>query len=199
MIVNKGFKRKREASPVRIPPGQYITQDYPVLSLGPTPQIDKDEWKLTTSGLGKVLEWNWEEFQKLPQTSWTVDIHCVTKWSKLSTKWKGVLLDEIIKLVKLPPEASHMIAFSYDGYSTNLPLKEVTDGKALIAFEYEHGDISPEHGGPVRFVIPHLYFWKSAKWLNEIRFTDRDMPGFWETRGYHNHGDPWKEERYSDF
>lgn len=199
MIINKGFKPKREANPQRLPPGQYETKDFPVLSLGPTPHVYKNEWSLRITGLAKPVEWNGEELLKLPPTHWTKDLHCVTKWSKFDTKWTGVLLDDIIKLVEISPDASHILAFSYDGYSTNLPLDEVINGQSMVAYKYEGADIPPEHGGPVRLLVPHLYFWKSAKWLNEIRFVSSDMPGFWETRGYNNHGDPWEEERYSEF
>jgi DMSO/TMAO reductase YedYZ molybdopterin-dependent catalytic subunit len=196
MIINKGFKQKR-ASDDRLPPGQYRTYDFPVLSLGPTPVIDLENWKLETAGLAKKLSWNWEEFNKLPRAAVTKDIHCVTKWSKFDTNWEGVSMDHIMEFAQVDKNVTHLIAYSYDGYSTNLPIEDVTNGKAMVAIRYDGDEIHPEHGGPARLLVPHLYFWKSAKWLNKLEFVDHDEPGFWETRGYHNYGDPWKEERYS--
>lgn len=197
MIINKGFKAKREKDQ-RLPPGQYETKDFPVLSLGPTPYVEKENWSLRIYGLCDSKEWNFEEFSKLPQVDIHEDIHCVTKWSKFDTNWKGVSLDEIIKQVNLKPEAKFLIAHSYDGYSTNIPLEDITNMQAIVASSYENKDIPSEHGGPVRLVIPHLYFWKSAKWLKALEFVGSDQPGFWEIRGYHNYGDPWKEQRYTN-
>lgn len=197
MIVNDDFIQKR-ATNDRLPPGQYLDRGFPVLSLGPTPQISKSEWKLWIKGLvEKPIEWNWEEFLKLPQENVVKDIHCVTKWSKFDTKWRGVSLDEIMKIAGVKNTATHLIAHSYDGYSTNLPLADISNGKAMVAVEYDSTDIPAEHGGPARLLVPHLYFWKSAKWINGLEFTDKDKPGFWEIRGYHNYGDPWKEQRYT--
>lgn len=194
--INFGFKPKRETSD-RLPPGQYIESDFPVLSLGPTPFISQNEWKLQVTGLvDRSLEWSWLSFDQLPQTEFSHDIHCVTKWSKFDTKWSGVSFDDIIKLAGVQSSATHLIAHSYDGYTTNIPLKDVINGQALVATAYEGEGIAASHGGPARMVIPHLYFWKSAKWVNKLEFIDHDEPGFWETRGYHNYGDPWKEERY---
>jgi len=197
MLINNDFIPKRGRSD-RLPPGQYEDRGFPVLSLGPTPSISKDDWKLEIKGLiENPTIWNWQEFEKLPQVNVTKDIHCVTKWSKFDTKWRGVPLDEIIKIVKVKNEATHLIAHSSDGYSTNLPLADITLGKAMVALQYDGADIDPEHGGPARLLVPHLYFWKSAKWLSAIEFVDHDIPGFWEIRGYHNYGDPWKEQRYT--
>lgn len=196
MIVNKGFKPKRPQSD-RLPPGQYLTDDYPVLSLGPTPKVKPEEWSLKIFGqIENPQKLDWDQFTNLPSTSIEKDIHCVTKWSKFDTHWKGIDFDQIIKLVNPKKTAKFVIFYSYDGYTTNLPIEDVINGQALIAFEYEHSPIPSEHGGPIRMVIPHLYFWKSAKWLNGIEFSDKDEPGFWEVRGYHNYGDPWKEQRY---
>lgn len=195
-IVNKGFHPKRAASD-RLPPGQYETQGFPVLSLGPTPLVPKEDWSLTVFGLVEnKLTYDWADLNKLPLADLTADIHCVTKWSKFDTKWRGVWFDEIIKLAKVKPNATHLIAHSSDGYTTNIPLSDVVDKQCLVATAYDEKPIPAEHGGPVRLVIPHLYFWKSAKWLKGLEFLDKDKPGFWETRGYHNYGDPWKEERY---
>lgn len=197
MIVNKGFKRKRPDNN-KLPPGQYETKDFPVLSLGPTPVVTKDDWGLKIFGLVETeLNYNWAEFNKLLSEQVTKDIHCVTKWSKFETHWTGVSLDKLMELAKVKPEAKFIIAYSYDGYTTNLPIADIKNGQAWVAIKYENEDIPSEHGGPARLLVPHLYFWKSAKWLRAIEFVESDQPGFWETRGYHNYGDPWKEERYS--
>lgn len=197
MIINEGFIPKRNRNP-KLPPGQYEVRDFPVLSLGPTPEIDLKKWTLGVFGLvEKPITWNWQEFTALPHGDITKDIHCVTKWSKFDTVWRGVSFDVLMDTVKVVPTATHLVAHSYDGYTTNLPLEDVQGGKAFVVDSYEGEAISPEHGGPVRLLVPHLYFWKSAKWLKGLEFVDRDMPGFWETRGYHNYGDPWQEERYS--
>lgn len=197
MLINSNFQPKREKND-RLPPGQYETRDFPVLSLGPTPEVKKESWNLRVFGLVEIEKtWNWEDFNKLQKTDWQKDIHCVTKWSKFDTKWSGVLLDEIMKIVKVSDDATHLIAHSHDGYTTNLPIEDIRDSKAMVATSYDQDDIEPEHGGPARLLVPHLYFWKSAKWLKGLEFVAGDKPGFWETRGYHNYGDPWQEERYS--
>ncbi|HVN26785.1 MAG TPA: sulfite oxidase-like oxidoreductase [Candidatus Paceibacterota bacterium] len=197
MLINKGFQRKRETDD-RLPPGQYREYDFPVLSLGPTPKVGTAEWKLDVDGLvAKKLSWTWDEFNALPQENVVKDIHCVTKWSKFDTAWSGVSIDTIIELAGVDESATHLIAYSYDGYSTNLPIEDVRNGKAMVALRYDNAAIEAEHGGPARLLVPHLYFWKSAKWVNRLSFTDHDDPGFWEIRGYHNYGDPWKEQRYS--
>lgn len=183
----------------RLPPGQHETDGFPVLSMSSTPDINKNKWSLKISGLAKNLEWNWEEFNKLPRVKWKTDIHCVTTWSKFDTEWEGVSFDEIVKLCQPLSQATHILAHSYDGYSTNIPLDEMINGQAMIALRYEGQEIESKHGGPDRLIIPHLYFWKSAKWLKEIEFLDKEVLGFWENHGYHDHGDPWKEERYSHY
>jgi DMSO/TMAO reductase YedYZ molybdopterin-dependent catalytic subunit len=197
-IVNKGFRRKREveAPQNRVPPGQYVTSDFPVLSAGPTPMVAGDEWRLfvTTAG-GDEKSWTWAEFQQLPAQDVTVDIHCVTKWSKLDTAWRGVSVDSLIEGVEDP--GSHVLVRSYGGYTTNLPAADITGGKAWVAYQYDGQPLAPEHGGPARLLVPHLYFWKSAKWVTGMDFSDYDRPGFWESYGYHNYGDPWLEQRYS--
>lgn len=198
MIINEGFVPKRKGS-ARLPPGQYETKDFPVLSLGPTPQIDIRNWKLKISGLvNKPLIFSWEEIMALPHTDIIRDIHCVTKWSKFDTDWSGVFLDEFFNKASLKAEASHILAYSADGYSTNLPLEDVRGQRAMVALSYRGEAIPAEHGGPARLLVPHLYFWKSAKWLEEIKVVSHDEPGFWEVRGYHNYGDPWREERYTN-
>ena len=196
MVINKGFEPKRSADD-RLPPGQYETRGFPILALGPTPLVHKADWSLTVFGLADKLVLDWTELNELPPADLTADIHCVTKWSKFDSKWRGAWLTEILARAKVKPSATHMIAYSADGYTTNLPLADVLGHQCLVATAYDGKDIPSEHGGPVRLVIPHLYFWKSAKWLTALEFLDHDQPGFWETRGYHNYGDPWQEERYS--
>jgi len=195
---NKGFGRKREsAHGERIPPGQYETKDFPVLSAGPTPRVALTNWTFNMEGLVETpVQWNWEQFNALPQQSFTKDIHCVTKWSKLDTNWEGVSIDTLLELVTLKPEARYVMAFSHGGYTTNLPLDDLRNGKAFIGLRYEGQALAPEHGGPARLVVPHLYFWKSAKWIKGLRFMATDKPGFWEEGGYSLYGDPWKEQRY---
>ena len=197
MIVNEGFVQKRKFD-TRLPPGQYETKDFPVLSLGPTPEVGTKDWKLEVCGLVKnPCIWNWDEFRKLPHEAIVKDVHCVTKWSKFDTNWGGVSLDLIMKEVGVLGNATYVVALSFDGYTTNLPIKDIRDGKAWVATAYRGEAIPPEHGGPARLFVPHLYFWKSAKWLKKLEFIDHDQPGFWEVRGYHNYGDPWREERYT--
>jgi DMSO/TMAO reductase YedYZ molybdopterin-dependent catalytic subunit len=197
-FISRGFRGrpKVEAEAGRVPPGQYVTADFPVLSAGPTPNIPLDNWGFTISGqVDKPLAWTWQELLALPAEDVTVDIHCVTKWTKLDTTWKGVSVDTLLKDV--PTAAEFVIAHSYGGYTTNLPLEDVTDGKAWVAYEYGGEPLEPEHGGPARLLVPHLYFWKSAKWVRGLELRDEDEPGFWEGYGYHNYGDPWREQRYA--
>jgi DMSO/TMAO reductase YedYZ molybdopterin-dependent catalytic subunit len=197
-FISRGFRGrpKVEAEAGRVPPGQYVTADFPVLSAGPTPNVPLNEWRFTISGqVDKPLAWSWQELLALPAEDVTVDIHCVTKWTKLDTTWKGVSLDTLLKDV--PTAAEFVMVHSYGGYTTNLPLEDVTDGKAWIAYEFGGEPLEPEHGGPARLLVPHLYFWKSAKWVNGLELRDEDEPGFWEGYGYHNYGDPWREQRYA--
>jgi DMSO/TMAO reductase YedYZ molybdopterin-dependent catalytic subunit len=172
-----------------------VTPDFPVLSAGPTPHTALDEWSFTIHGaVEEPVSWPWDEFIALPSESVTADIHCVTKWSKLDTTWKGVSLDTLLEQVQT--EAEYVTAWSDGGYATNLALEDVTGGHAWVAYEYGGEPLEPEHGGPARLLVPHLYFWKSAKWVRGLTLTPDDQPGFWETYGYHNHGDPWREQRY---
>ena len=190
--------RRDNADNDRIPPGQYLERGFPVLSYGPTPQVDTANWSLTIDGLVEhELILSWDDLLVLPHTEKKTDIHCVTRWSKLDTVWQGVSLDELFARVGVKPEATHILASCYGGYTTNLPLSDVTDGKAMVAHIFDGKPLAAEHGGPARLFVPHLYFWKSAKWVNRITLLDHDQPGFWEVNGYHNHGDPWTEERYS--
>jgi DMSO/TMAO reductase YedYZ molybdopterin-dependent catalytic subunit len=198
-FLSRGFiGRHRQASdPERVPPGQYVTTDFPVLSAGPTPRTRLDQWSFEINGLvSQPARWSWSEFINLPTQQYTVDIHCVTKWSKLGTQWEGVSIDTLFDFVDIDPRVQYVIAFCDGGYSTNMPLKEISGGKAFIAYRYQGGPLPAEHDGPARLVVPALYFWKSAKWVRGLTLIEKDQPGFWETLGYNNHGDPWKEERY---
>ena len=197
MITRGFFGRKRPEASRPIPPGQYLETGFPVLSAGPTPRVDLNTWDFRLEHDGKVLaRWSWQDVQSLPKTELLTDIHCVTKWSKLDTRWGGVTIDDFLKSANLEPPAPFVMAFCDGGYTTNLPLEDVTGGKAMIAFEYDGKPLPPEHGGPVRLFVPHLYLWKSAKWVRGLRFLQHDQPGFWEAYGYHMYGDPWKEQRY---
>jgi DMSO/TMAO reductase YedYZ molybdopterin-dependent catalytic subunit len=195
--VSRGFQgRRAQVGATRLPPGQYVTNDFPVLSAGPTPHTPLGGWTFTISGAGdERVSWTWEELLALPAETPTVDIHCVTKWSKLDTTWKGVSVDRLLAAAA-DAAAMYVRAWSDGGYTTNLPLEDVTGGRAWIAYEFNGKPLEPEHGGPARLLVPHLYFWKSAKWVRGLELLDHDEPGFWEMYGYHNYGDPWREQRY---
>ena len=195
--VSRGFGgRRSQVDAARLPPGQYVVRDFPVLSAGPTPRTPLDEWTFLISGaVDRPVSWTWEELLALPADTPTVDIHCVTKWSKFDTMWKGVSVDTLLEGVET--EAEYVSAWCDGGYTTNLPLEDVTGGRAWIAYEFGGQPLEPEHGGPARLLVPHLYFWKSAKWVRGLELREDDAPGFWETYGYHMYGDPWKEQRYS--
>lgn len=200
-MITRGFfgRRPSEEEARRLPAGQYRTHDFPVLSFGPTPRVSPESWQLAVKvGPKPIAAWSWEEFNRLKKTSFTRDIHCVTKWSKFDTPWEGVLFDDILAAAKLDaPPTPYILAHSVDGYSTNVPVADLVGGKAMVALAYDGKPISPDHGGPARLLVPHLYFWKSAKWLNGLQFTERDEAGFWELRGYHMYGDPWREQRFT--
>jgi DMSO/TMAO reductase YedYZ molybdopterin-dependent catalytic subunit len=197
--VTRGFHgRRREPAAVqeRVPPGQYVTEDFPVLSAGPTPHTPHDQWTFSIrQGGDTAMSWNWPQVQALPAQDVNTDIHCVTRWSKLDTQWKGVSVDTLLEQVD--HAAKYVLAFCDGGYTTNLPIDDVTGGKAWLAYGYGGQPLEPEHGGPARLLVPHLYFWKSAKWVRGLELLSRDKPGFWETYGYHMYGDPWKEQRYA--
>jgi DMSO/TMAO reductase YedYZ molybdopterin-dependent catalytic subunit len=195
--ISRGFggRRRAEADPSRVPPGQYVTHDFPVLSAGPTPRTRLEDWSFTLGGAVETSRsWTWEEFTALPSETVTVDIHCVTKWSKLDTAWTGVSLDVLLE--GAGASGDYALAWCDGGYTTNLPLEDLTGGRAWVAFGYDGEPLASEHGGPARLLVPHLYFWKSAKWVRGVDVRDEDEPGFWEGYGYHNYGDPWKEQRY---
>jgi len=191
-IISPDVKREN-----RTPPGQRLVDSWPILHNGNVPAIQASEWRLIISGLVEAeRQLTLEEFQSLPQATVLADIHCVTTWSRLENLWEGVQTSTIRDLVELLPEARFVMIRSYGGYSTNLALDDFLQDDVLFATKHDGELLSPAHGGPVRLVVPRLYFWKSAKWVTQIEFTDQDQPGFWESYGYHNRGDPWKEERY---
>jgi DMSO/TMAO reductase YedYZ molybdopterin-dependent catalytic subunit len=194
--VSRGFHRRRaEVDASRVPPGQYVTRDFPVLSAGPTPRTALANWTFSITGGREPKSWTWPEFRALPAESLTADIHCVTRWSKLDTTWEGVSLD--VLLAAVDSDAPYVLAFCDGGYTTNLPVADLTGGRAWVAFGYGGAALGPEHGGPARLLVPHLYFWKSAKWVRGLRLRDTDEPGFWENYGYNSYGDPWREQRYA--
>lgn len=197
-IISRGFRGRRQPveTASRVPPGQYVEGGFPVLSAGPTSHTPLERWDFSVEGaVAQPHRWTWSEFRALPRELITRDIHCVTKWTKLDTHWQGVAVDTLLAGVEL--RGGYVLAFCDGGYTTNLPLEDVTAGKAWIVDTYEGQPLPAEHGGPARLLVPHLYFWKSAKWVRGLRVLDKDEPGFWESFGYHNHGDPWKEQRYS--
>jgi len=194
-VVSRGFQGRRGGDPSRVPPGQYETHDFPVLSAGPTPHVDTAEWTFAIADeTGGTRSWTWDEFLELPQERPRVDIHCVTRWSKLDTDWAGVSVDTLLEDVETAAE--YALAVSHGGYTANLPLQDLTDGQAWVVHSFGGEPLAPEHGGPARLLVPHLYFWKSAKWVRGLRLLDEDEPGFWEQAGYHDYGDPWREQRY---
>jgi DMSO/TMAO reductase YedYZ molybdopterin-dependent catalytic subunit len=195
--ISRGFggRRRREVDPSRVPPGQYTVDDFPVLSAGPTPRTPLEEWTFTIDGaVDDAVSWTWDELLALPQETFTVDIHCVTKWSKLDTGWTGVSVDTLLE--STATEAEYLTAWCDGDYTTNLALEDVTGGQAWVVHTFDGEPLDAEHGGPARLLVPHLYFWKSAKWVRGLTLTPQDEPGFWEAAGYHNRGDPWKEQRY---
>jgi DMSO/TMAO reductase YedYZ molybdopterin-dependent catalytic subunit len=195
--ITRGFRGRRRdtVDPARVPPGQYVTRDFPVLSAGPTPHTPLPEWSFTIDGaVSEPASWTWEQFLELPTDTVTVDIHCVTKWSKLDTEWRGVRVQTLLDQIETA--AGYLTAWCDGGYTTNLRLDDVVDDRAWVAYIYGGEPLESEHGGPARLLVPHLYFWKSAKWARGLTLTDDDEPGFWENYGYHNHGDPWLEQRY---
>ena len=195
--ISRGFggRRRDEVDPSRLPPGQYVVRDFPGLAAGPTPHTPLEDWTFTVDGaVDAPATWSWDGLLALPQETFTVDIHCVTKWSKFETSWTGVSVDALLD--GIDTEAEYLTAWSDGDYTTNLPLEDVTGGQAWVAHTFGGEPLEPEHGGPARLLVPHLYFWKSAKWVRGLRLTEQDEPGFWEAAGYHNRGDPWREQRY---
>jgi DMSO/TMAO reductase YedYZ molybdopterin-dependent catalytic subunit len=197
-FVSRAFTGRRRVPPelaARLPPGQYLETGFPVLTAGPTPDVAPGDWQFSVDGMvASPNEWSWSTFAALPSEEVPCDIHCVTKWSKLGTSFHGVSVDTL--LAEVEPRGGYVMARSYGGYTTNLTVEDVTGGKAWVVTEHEGAPLPREHGGPARLLVPHLYFWKSAKWVTGLRLMDHDEPGFWEANGYHMHGDPWKEQRY---
>jgi DMSO/TMAO reductase YedYZ molybdopterin-dependent catalytic subunit len=203
MPVNRGFRGRQTDTGVardRVPPGQYVTRDFPVLTAGPTQRTPLESWSLSLQRGGELISrWSWIEFETLPQTERTTDIHCVTKWTKLDTQWRGVTFDDIMKAAELSSAPNmYVMAHCDGGYTTNLPVADLVDGKAMIATHFDNMPIPATHGGPARLLVPHLYFWKSAKWVRRLDFMEANTPGFWESMGYHIYGDPWREQRYTN-
>jgi DMSO/TMAO reductase YedYZ molybdopterin-dependent catalytic subunit len=197
--ISRGFRGRKPVQSDRVPPGQHLVPDFPVLSAGPTPHTPLSEWSFSLDRGGKILkEWSWDEFNALPQTELKTDIHCVTTWSKLDTQWRGVTIDDLLKAAGLAEAPGDFTMAHCDGdYTTNVPVDDLVGRKGMIATHYDGAPLEPEHGGPARLLVPHLYFWKSAKWVRTLEFLDRDEPGFWEQLGYHIYGDPWQEQRYA--
>jgi DMSO/TMAO reductase YedYZ molybdopterin-dependent catalytic subunit len=194
-VRSPGFTGRRSAADVKLPPGQYLTTDFPVLSAGPTPHVPLEQWEFTiTEGKDVLRRWNWKSFRDLSAETFKVDLHCVTRWSKFDTHWEGVSLDTLFSDLKT--DAEYALVHSYGDYTTNLPLQDLMNKQAWIAFRFDDEELAPEHGGPSRLLVPHLYLWKSAKWVRSISLMHKDTPGFWETLGYHNYGDPWREQRF---
>jgi len=194
---NRSDLAKKGIDPARLPPGQYLTERFPVLHVGDVPDYEPGQWDLTISGLvDEPFSIGLDELRELPSVTLTFDIHCVTKWSKFDTTWRGVLVRDLFERARVRPAATHVVEHAEFGYTTNLPLADITTDQAIVAYEYEGEPIEPIHGGPVRIVVPHLYFWKSAKWVRELELVDADRPGFWERNGYHMYGDPFREQRH---
>ena len=197
MAVTRGFTRRRERDD-RLPPGQYdVGADWPVLTAEVTPNVDPQRWTISVDGLvARPTTWTWDQAHALPQSEYHGDIHCVTTWSKLGTWFGGVSVDVLLDAAGLLVDSGFVMATSTTGYTANLPLDDVRGGKAWIAWSHEGTPLTPDHGGPARLLVPHLYFWKSAKWVTRITVMDHDEQGFWERNGYHDRGDPWLEQRY---
>jgi len=196
--ITRGFAGRRHTRDPRLPPGQYDTGNrWPVLSAEVTPKPDLSTWTFSVEGqVEQPTTWTWDEIHMLPASTFAGDIHCVTTWSKLGVTFAGVSVDSLFDVARVLPTATHVVAFSHTGYTTNLPLADVTNGRAWVVWDYDAQPLPVEHGGPARLLVPHLYFWKSAKWVAGLRVLDHDEPGFWERNGYHDRGDPWLEQRY---
>ncbi len=196
-ILNRRQEEERIKKEGRLPPGQSLTQKFPVLTYGPNPPFNEATWDLRVFGeVENEMRWTWKEFLAIPTTTITTDVHCVTRWSKFDTKWEGVLFRDFVKLFGVKPTANYVIAHCDYGYTTNVPLDIMLEDNVLLAYKYDDKPLEPDHGGPLRTLVPKLYFWKSAKFLRALEFSAVDKPGFWEQAGYHNDADPWKEERF---
>ncbi len=181
----------------RVPPGQHLAKGFPVLTYGDTPQVSTDDWQFTVSGLAQAKKFSWQDFMQLPQSEFTADFHCVTTWSKLDVTWRGVKVTDFLKEIEVDPEALHVMEQCYGGYTTNISLEDFVREENFFAHTLFGEPLPAEHGGPMRLVVPHLYAWKSAKWINGLEFLPKVELGFWERNGYHERGEPFAEERYS--
>jgi DMSO/TMAO reductase YedYZ molybdopterin-dependent catalytic subunit len=193
----RGDLAEQGVDPNRVPPGQYVTDRFPVLHAGVTPRVKLDLWDFQVDGLVEdPVKWSYDEIRAMPSVTRTVDIHCVTKWSKLDTVWEGVSVSEIMNRIKLKPGVTHVLISAEHGFTANVPLSDFMADQNMFAYRYDGSDLEPDHGWPLRLLVPHLYFWKSVKWVRGLQFLDHDTPGFWERNGYHMYGDPWREQRY---
>lgn len=197
-MLGKFFRKPEAEQSDRVPPGQYLTQGFPVLTYGSTPEVNLETWQFKVWGIAQAKTWTWEEFMTMPQTEFTADFHCVTRWSKLDVQWTGIKVLDFMKQVELTRTPTWVMAHCYGGYTTNIPWEDFLREENFFAHRLFGEPIPPDHGGPLRLVIPHLYAWKSAKWINGLEFLEKEEPGFWERNGYHRRGEPWAEERYSN-
>jgi DMSO/TMAO reductase YedYZ molybdopterin-dependent catalytic subunit len=194
----KFFQKPQPEEPERVPPGQHLAKGFPVLTYGPTPQVALKTWELKIWGLAQPVTFSWSDLMALPQSRFTADFHCVTRWSKLDVQWTGVKVTDLMQHVTLEPSANYVLQHCYGDYTTNLALDDFLRDENFFAHTLFGEPLPAEHGGPLRLVVPHLYAWKSAKWIHELQFLDHEALGFWERNGYHRRGEPWAEERYSD-
>lgn len=198
-MLGKFFQKPGEEERDRVPPGQYLTKGFPVLTYGQTPHISPEEWQFRVWGQVSPATFTWSDFMELPQNEFTADFHCVTRWSKLDVKWTGIKVTDFMHLIQVEPEAVHIVEHCYGGYTTNIAMSDFLREENFFAHKVFGEPLSAEHGGPMRLIVPHLYAWKSAKWINGLEFLDHEELGFWERNGYHRRGEPWAEERYSSF
>lgn len=196
-MIGKFFRKPESEQSDRVPPGQYLANGFPVLTYGETPKINREDWQLRVWGLATPKTFRWSDFMAMPQQNFTNDFHCVTRWSKLDVTWTGIKVTDFIADVELDPQATHVMQHCYGGYTTNLTLAEFVREDNFFAHTLFGEPLPAEHGGPMRLVVPHLYAWKSSKWINGLEFLDHEELGFWERNGYHRRGEPWAEERYS--
>ncbi|MEH2238419.1 sulfite oxidase-like oxidoreductase [Nostoc sp.] len=197
-MLGKFFHKPGKEEAERVPPGQHLAKGFPVLTYGATPQVSTEEWEFRVWGLAKPATFNWSDFMALPQHEFTADFHCVTRWSKLDVKWTGIKVTDFMGLIELDPKVAHIMEHCYGGYTTNISIEDFMHEENFFAFKVFGEALPSEHGGPMRLVVPHLYAWKSAKWINGLEFLAGEELGFWERNGYHRRGEPWAEERYSN-
>ena len=198
-MLGKFFQKPTSEDRDRVPPGQHLAKGFPVLTYGATPQVSTEEWEFSVCGLVKPKKWSWSDFMELPHSEFTADFHCVTRWSKLDVKWTGIKVTDFIKALEVDPKATHIMEHCYGGYTTNIAIEDFVREENFFAFKLFDEPLSAEHGGPMRTIVPHLYAWKSAKWINSLEFLDHEELGFWERNGYHRRGEPFQEQRYSWF